>query len=1051
MKDFALGNSEIAEVCVLDGAIYALGTYAAVQSQLSLEIGERPFGFAPVKVTDLPIELHRQQVFQCDAFPRKLANSDGQLSAEARLNELQDWSLSGAQTLQINIGPDTCESRYTLVSRVSVRQGLRRFRLGLAAHRVRGRLEISIFAPQPKQLVSKLQFNDDYTGGQHARGYDWHEIELPTQVGAADLQIDLIHETVDGDDDGFYFVAGAELADETSFQTNVYRQVFASARKDMSWFRANFRTLPSAHEEISLQLGAEKVQLSRPNLQPPQIVHDLGHAIQIDCADETDLTLYQNGKFLSEVFAGKGRSSHALPCATATSEPTIIEIRDAMGLRSFDASCAFRPSQLTPYSAIQKEVIAPYPGPLAPQAAHRYVSMAAHLHDGKLGANQQRQLSHALKTLEGDEDRAELRHIKFAPPKNPDVSVIIPAHNHFKVTYSCLCSLLLAHNNASFEVILVDDGSSDETARIEDFVSGIKVVRNEQPLRFIRACNAGVERAKGRYVALLNNDTEVTNGWLDALIGGLEKLPGVGLVGAKLLYPDGRLQDAGGIVWRGGVPWNYGRGANPWAPEFCYARQVDYLCGAALMLPRQLWHEVGGLSHYLEPMYFEDADLAFKIREAGYQTWFVPSAIVYHKEGCTSGTDLGVGMKHYQVLNHPKFKERWAGKCAKNAPVGVAPDIEKDRNISGRVLFLDTSVPRPDQDAGSCAALTEMSLVQSLGFKVTFLPENLAWLGRYTEDLQNRGIEVISAPFFTSIDDFLSKRGNEFDAIYITRYTVAQSALPSIRRHASQAKVLFNNADLHFLRELRAALAAKDTQMLDRARKTKVEEISVMSEVDLVLSYNDTEHAVITSHTEGAAHVMLCPWVVKMPSEVGDLGKRRGLSFLGNYRHPPNVEAAHWFCEHVLPALPGNVEFTLYGSASQGMFANIPKERVAIAGHVAELSQAFDPHRIFVAPLRHGAGIKGKVLEALAHGIPCVLSPIAAEGIGLRNGYDCFIADDPDDWAMPIARLSSEDRLWKKISQRGRDFVREKYSFEAGRDQMRKIFASVDLYTPSAR
>ena len=415
------------------------------------------------------------------------------------------------------------------------------------------------------------------------------------------------------------------------------------------------------------------------------------------------------------------------------------------------------------------------------------------------------QIIHSFNTLEGGHENVRMLPISFPQIDAPDVSIIIPAHNNVEVTYLALCALLVSPNDTTFEVILVDDASTDETAEIEALVSGINVIRNAVPHRFIRACNAGVSAARGKYVLLLNNDTETTVGWLDALCDAFKRFDNVGLVGSKLLYPDGKLQEAGGIIWGNGDPSNYGNRANPWDPRFCYARQADYLSGAAMMTTKAIWEEVGGLSEYLEPMYFEDTDFAFKVREAGYTTWFVPSSIVYHFEGMTSGTDVSTGFKSFQEVNRPKFKRRWVDVFSRHGNEHAAVDFEKDRGVLGRILFIDYTTPRPDKDAGSYAALQEMRLIQSLGYKVTFIPTNLAHFGEYTTCLQKQGIEVICAPFFLSVEDYLSKHSSDYDVIYITRFQVARGVLDQIRSAAPKAKIIFNNADLHFLREIRAA------------------------------------------------------------------------------------------------------------------------------------------------------------------------------------------------------------------------------------------------------
>jgi hypothetical protein len=541
----------------------------------------------------------------------------------------------------------------------------------------------------------------------------------------------------------------------------------------------------------------------------------------------------------------------------------------------------------------------------------------------------------------------------------------------------------------------------------------------------------------------------VTAGWLDALIDAFDRFDQVGLVGAKLLFPDGALQEAGGIVWNNGNPWNYGRGQNPHDPRFCYARQVDYLSGAAMMTPAKLWRQLGGLSGEMAPMYFEDTDFAFKLRDAGYSSWYVPASVVYHFEGMTAGSDVSSGFKKYQEVNRPKFKRRWAGAFAGFGKEGQTPDLEKDRGIAGRVLFIDYAPPRPDRDAGSYAAFEEMKLVQSLGFKVSFLPTNLAHLGSYTEMLQAAGIEAIYAPFFMNVEDYLARHAQDFDAFYITRYYVAQAVLPHLRSLAPQTKVIFNNADLHFLREMRTAQQQGDRVKLDRAQRTREDELEVIGQADLVLSYTEVEHSVIQSHSAAPVQVLKCPWITPLPGRIAPRAGRSGLSFLGSYRHHPNSEGICWFVSEVLPLLEtkgGPAHLNVYGADLHDEIRALAGAQVSVHGFIPDQAQAFDPHRIFVAPLLSGAGIKGKVVSALAHGIPSVLTPIAAEGIGLRAGHDCFIAETPEDWRQAVWELSADDALWQEISDNARSYAQASFSASRGREMMRRALEAVDLY-----
>ncbi|PYL40519.1 MAG: glycosyl transferase, partial [Verrucomicrobia bacterium] len=162
---------------------------------------------------------------------------------------------------------------------------------------------------------------------------------------------------------------------------------------------------------------------------------------------------------------------------------------------------------------------------------------------------------------------------------------------------------------------------------------------------FITSCNRGAEAARGKYLVFLNNDTIVRQGWLTALLDTFAQEQRAGIVGSKLLYPDGRLQEAGGIIWRDATGWNYGKFDDPQKPEYNYLRDVDYCSAAALMIPKSLFASVGCFDSRYTPAYYEDTDLAFKIRAAGYRVLYQPLSEVIHYEGATGGTDLSTGAK----------------------------------------------------------------------------------------------------------------------------------------------------------------------------------------------------------------------------------------------------------------------------------------------------------------------------------------------------------------------------------------------------------------------
>src|SRR5438876_5877765 len=249
------------------------------------------------------------------------------------------------------------------------------------------------------------------------------------------------------------------------------------------------------------------------------------------------------------------------------------------------------------------------------------------------------------------------RPIEFPVHEQVEISIVVPVFNQFRFTQACLASLQEHHGPERFEVIIVDDCSTDVTAEAVPRMPGVVYLRNETNSGFITSCNRGAEAARGKYLVFLNNDALVRPGWLTALLDTFAEEPQAGIVGSKLVYPDGRLQEAGGIIWGDASGWNYGNSDDPGKPEYNFLREVDYCSAATLMITKSLFEAVGGFNEKYAPAYYEDTDLAFKVRQAGYKVLYQPLSEVIHYEGATGGTDLATGTKNYQDINRSTFAE----------------------------------------------------------------------------------------------------------------------------------------------------------------------------------------------------------------------------------------------------------------------------------------------------------------------------------------------------------------------------------------------------------
>jgi GT2 family glycosyltransferase len=245
------------------------------------------------------------------------------------------------------------------------------------------------------------------------------------------------------------------------------------------------------------------------------------------------------------------------------------------------------------------------------------------------------------------------------PPLSPKVSILIPCFNQLDHTRNCLAALLKTLPPGLAEVLLIDNASSDGSS---DFLSSLfpslQILRNPHNSSFVSACNQGAATARGEFLVFLNNDTEPLPGWIEALLELFEAHPETGAAGARLVDPNGTLKEAGGLIFQDGSGWSFGRGEDPLDPRFSQITEVDYCSGAALMVRKRIFDQIGGFDAGYAPAYYEDIDLCFAVRQLGLKVFYCPNAIVLHHEGATAGTDLSSGFKKYQPLNQSKFVEK---------------------------------------------------------------------------------------------------------------------------------------------------------------------------------------------------------------------------------------------------------------------------------------------------------------------------------------------------------------------------------------------------------
>jgi len=634
-------------------------------------------------------------------------------------------------------------------------------------------------------------------------------------------------------------------------------------------------------------------------------------------------------------------------------------------------------------------------------------------------------------------------HNITALEKFPKISIIIITYNQLDALKRNLSSIKSKTTYQNYEVIIVTN-NKDENSEMRKFLKTLEnpVYVFDEEYSFGGMNNFGATKAKGDFLLFLNDDVEVVSpNWLESFMK-LAQNSDVGAVGAKLLSSNGKLQDCGGIVWGNGNAWNYGRNYSTDDPKFNYVRDIDYCSGSCLLVKKEVFDKLGGFDRKFDPAYWEDTDLCFGIRNLGYRILYQPLATLIHYEGMTQGVNPDKGLKSFQAVNQKKFQEKWKSEIESHLNDSQENSfLERDRRAGLNILYIDHYVPEPDKDSGSLRTFNILGILAHSNNKITFWPENQKFTSPFVRELQQKGIEVIYKT--NDFEKFLDERKNVYDIVIMARPYISVKFIDSIKEKMPNCKIIYDTIDLHFLRMEREAAIENKGQNAEAKVMQKLE-LSMMKKSDLTILTSSVEAQVLHKEDESLKFAIL-PNIHTEISKVDGFDSRKNMLFLGGFQHSPNIDSAKYLVSDIWPLIRQkipDVKLYIVGSSPTPDIKNLASEDVEVTGFVKDLLPYYKECKVMLAPLRYGAGVKGKITQSLAMGLPIITTSFGAEGINLNDGDSCLIADSKEDFAKKSIQAYNDKTIWEKLSKNGLEISRQ-YCPENARATLEEMISSI--------
>lgn len=634
--------------------------------------------------------------------------------------------------------------------------------------------------------------------------------------------------------------------------------------------------------------------------------------------------------------------------------------------------------------------------------------------------------------------------------KEAKVSIVISGSNNIGRTLTCLKSIKLNLTNAiAIEIIVVDHGYSANAVRELEKIDGIKIVKAVQSANFFESLLKAMESSAAAYVCLLSNETVVLQHWLEELVKTLESDESVGLVGSKSIHPSGLIKEAGGVIFNDGTPSLCGLYGDPNYYGFNYAREVDYCSVTSVLFKRDHYHEIAAQIGKYKSTNFTFVDFCMAIRHVLCKKVFYQplSALVHFTLETSGGNLMGKSIKAQKLTQRKTFADRWESELQNYLPMNSTDTLKGSRkyNRGRKLVIIDSYLPRFDRESGSHRLYELIKIFKGLDFHLVFIPANGEAEQPYFNLLTRNGIEVVAryagGRKFKKDIISSSKTANYFWACR----PQLNKRYGFLRNYNPAAKWFYDTVDLHYVRLEREAKLRSSRKILSKASRYKKLELSLAKTSDVTVCITAVEEQFLKN--EGILNTIVVPNIHPCPASLAKTAfdQRRDLLFVGSYDHTPNVDAVLWLCNAIMPIvweLHPTMKLHIVGNNPNKEVLALASERVIVQGFVAHIDSIFNSCRLFVAPLRYGAGMKGKIGQSLSFGLPCITTDIGAEGMDLVHGQSVLIANTAEEFANRIIELYLDENKWTKI-QRNALASLQNYSPNIVKEKLNVVFENL--------